>query len=199
MYISGQDWKLIEVKHRLQYSKKKKFSKPGFVETLDKEWCTEFRLLVIQFSNNLSEMKSNYKKGVKGIRDMANNWKLRYLTIFGKTFMLPKLTHIATVVPSSTAIQKEEVEKICKDFIRSTSPTVADIKSFYTPAKKGGFGLHKVADLWSSIEMSWLRCLPYTKSLWKHLHVKEINNGLQYGRTRPGKEKNQEPGLAWGL
>ena len=40
------------------------------------------------------------------------------------------------------------------------------------------FCLHKVADFWSTIKMSWLRRLPYTKSLWRNLHVEEVGNAV---------------------
>ena len=93
----------------------KRLAKPRLVETLNIKWCTSFRLLGIQFNNTLSDMDSNYDKGIKEMREISNSWKFRYLTIFGKitvikTFMLPKLTHTVTVVPSLTAKLIEEIE-----------------------------------------------------------------------------------------
>ena len=75
-----------------------------------------FRLLGIQFCNILSNMECNHEKGVQNMRDIANNWKFKYLTIFGKitvikTFMLPQLTHVATVVPSLTIKEIDEIQE----------------------------------------------------------------------------------------
>ena len=108
--------KLTEAKYRLEIGEKN--SKSRFVETLNIKWCTGFRLLVIQFSNTLSEMENNYVKGIKEMRDVSNNWKYRYLTIFAKitvikTYMLPKLTHIASVILNLTP-QKIEMSAIHK-------------------------------------------------------------------------------------
>ena len=75
-----------------------------------------FKLLGFQFCNILTDMQTqcNYQKWIQNMRNVANNWKVRYLTIFGKitvtkTFMLPQLTHVATVIPSLTAKQVEEI------------------------------------------------------------------------------------------
>ena len=105
-------------------------------------------------------MDTNYDKGIKAMHEVSNSWKFRYLTIFGKIkvikiFIMPKLTHTATVVASLTAKQIEEIENIWEDFIRANKLTIADVRSFYTPIKWGGFGIHKVADFWSDIKMSW--------------------------------------------
>ena len=129
-----------------------------------------FKVLGIQFCNNLTNMQCNYEKGIQNIRDISNNWKFRYLTIFGKMtvmkmFMLPQLTHLATVIPSLTARQVEEIHKIWEDFICEDSPNVVDIKMCYTPVRDDGLGLHKVADFWGAVKTSWLRRLPYTISL----------------------------------
>ena len=106
-----------------------------------------FRLLGIQFCNILSNIQSNYKNGTQNMHNIANNWKYHYLTLFEKitvikTYMLPQLTHIATVIPNLSAKQIQEIEKIWEEFIRSGCPTVANVKSFYVPSKEGGFGIH---------------------------------------------------------
>ena len=71
--------------------------------------------------------------------------------------MLPQLTHIATVKLILTAKQVEEIHKIWGDFICAGSPKVVDIKTFYTPIRDNGLGLHKVAQFWGAVKNSWLR------------------------------------------
>ena len=79
--------------------------------------------------------------------------------------MLHLLTHIATVIPNLSIKQIQEIHKLWEDFIREGSPKVVDVKTLYTPVKEGGLGLHMVANFWGTIKFSWLRHLPYTKSL----------------------------------
>ena len=72
------------------------------------------------------------------MQEVINSCMFRYLTIFSKvtiikTSMLPKLTHIASVIPSLTAKRMEEIEKEWEYFIRPNKETIADVKSFYTP------------------------------------------------------------------
>ena len=51
-----------------------------------------------------------------------------------------------------------------------------DTKTLYTPVKENGLGLHKVADLWGAVKISWLRRLTYMKPLWKALHIEEVKD-----------------------
>ena len=99
------------------------------------------------------------------MRDIARSWKFKYLTIFGKltvikSFMLPQLTHVATVVQSLSAKQIEEIHGIWNESIREGSLKVVDIKTVCTPVIENSQGFHKVADFWGAIKMSWLRRLP---------------------------------------
>ena len=129
-----------------------------------------FKLLGIKFCNTLTDMSCNYQKGIQNMRDIASNWKFRYLTcIFEKVtvikmFMLPQLTHIATVIPSLTAKQIEEIHKIWEHCICEGGPKVVDTKTLYTPVNENCLGLHKVADFSGAVKVSWLRRLLYKKS-----------------------------------
>ena len=80
--------------------------------------------------------------------------------------MLPQLTHVATVVPTLTAKQIEEIHSVWNEFMHEGSPSVVNLKTIYTPIKENGLGLHKVADFWGAVKLSWLRKLSYSKSLW---------------------------------
>ena len=91
----------------------KKF-KPSLAETLNIKWCTIFRLLGREFNNTLSDMDSNYDKGISTMKEVSNDQKFHYLMIFSKntvikTFMLPKLTHITMVVPKLSARKLDKI------------------------------------------------------------------------------------------
>ena len=79
--------------------------------------------------------------------------------------------HVAMIVPNLTAKQIGEIHKIWEEFIREGSPKVVDVKTLYTSVKNDGLGLHKVA-----VKLSWLRHFPYTKLLWKALHLVHVGD-----------------------
>ena len=70
--------------------------------------------------------------------------------------------------------QIDEIQKIWNEFECEGSPVVVDQKTIYTPVKENGLGLHRVANFWGAVKLSWLRRLPYTKSLWKSIHREEV-------------------------
>ena len=90
--------------------------------------------------------------------------------------MLPQLTHVATVVPTLTTKQIEEIHGVWNEFIHAGSPSVVNITTMNTRIKENGLWLHKVADFWGTVKLSWLRRLPYSKSLWMLLHKEETGN-----------------------
>ncbi|MCP3679804.1 MAG: reverse transcriptase family protein, partial [Gammaproteobacteria bacterium] len=80
------------------------------------KWCTDFKLLGLLFDQNLENMEKNYLLAKTKVQAIANSWKNRYVSIYGKvcvikTLMLPKLTHIATVLPNLSTKQIKEIEQ----------------------------------------------------------------------------------------
>ena len=68
-------------------------------------------------------MISNFDEGLRKLEIVANDWRHKYLTIFGKItvikmFMLSKLSYIATVLPTPPKLYCKKFEKIMIDFIR---------------------------------------------------------------------------------
>ena len=116
-----------------------KYKKIEFVDRVKIKWVSRFRLLRIQFCNVLSDMDINYEKGIKNMQDIGNNWNFRYLTIFSKltvikTYMLPQLTHVATVVRALTAKQIDEIHRVWNEYIHAGSQSVVNLKTtIYTP------------------------------------------------------------------
>ena len=63
------------------------------------------KLLGIYFDSTLSKMHVNYENAIESVRKVIKSWKFRFLTIFGKvtvikTMCIPKLNHIAVIVPN---------------------------------------------------------------------------------------------------
>ena len=93
--------------------------RPGFIEELKIRWCTEFKLLGIYFDSTLSKMHVNYEKAIESVRQEINSWNYRFLTIFGKvtvikTMCIPKLNHIAVVVPNPSCAHLRSLESEIK-------------------------------------------------------------------------------------
>ena len=84
--------------------------------TLRIMWCTEFKLLGINFDQTLDLMDKNYVDCFEKVKSGLSSCKHRFLTVFGKitvikTICLPKFTHIATVIPSLSLKRIKEIER----------------------------------------------------------------------------------------
>ena len=153
--------------------------KPKFIEELKIKWCTEFKLLGIYFDSTLSKMHVNYEKAIESVRQEINSWKYHFLTIFGKvtvikTMCIPKLNHIAVVVPNPSCAHLRALESELKQFISRNNPSVVDEKTRKMTVKEGGFGVPNVNTFWKAIRMSWLRRSIGSESTWVKLHQQEV-------------------------
>ena len=68
-------------------------------------------------------MMNNYEAGLRKLEAVANDWRHKYLTIFGKitvvkTFMLSILSHVATVLPTPSNAYCKKFEKVMVEFIK---------------------------------------------------------------------------------
>ena len=124
-------------------------------------------------------MHVNYEKAIESVRREINSWKFCFLTIFGKvtvikTMCIPKLNHIAVVVPSPSCTLIRALESELKQFISRNNPSVVDDKTRKMPVKEGGFGIPNVNLFWRPIRMSWLRRSVESESTWFRLHKQEV-------------------------
>ena len=77
-------------------------------EELRIQWCTRFKLLGLCFDQTVEDMKVNYEAAKSKVKAMANRWKNRYVSVYGKLCIvktLPKLIHILTVLTNLGAKQ----------------------------------------------------------------------------------------------
>ena len=81
--------------------------------------------------------------------------------------MLPKLTHIATVLPTLKTKQIKEIEQIWYNYISPKKGAArADKKTLHAPTVKGGLGLHHLKEFWQALKVSWIKRLSISKSFW---------------------------------
>ena len=69
------------------------------------------------------------------------------VTIYGvtitiiKSFMLPKITHLAMILPNLTTKQYNNIYMFWEEFIKLNKSPVGDKKTLYLEKKAGGSGL----------------------------------------------------------
>ena len=93
------------------------------------KWCTEFKLLGINFDQTLDLIDNNYEDCFEKVKSELSSWKHRFLTVFGKitvikTMCLSKFTHIATVIPSLSLKRIKDIEREFDIFQNSNNPSV---------------------------------------------------------------------------
>ena len=124
-------------------------------------------------------MYTNYDKAINSIRKEISSWKYRYLTNFGKvtvikTFCLPKLNHVVSVVPNPSLAHLKLLESELRIFIADNNPNVVDETTRHMAIKHGGFGVSNINTFWKSLRMSWLRRSINSDSTWFKLHCHEV-------------------------
>ena len=101
------------------------------------------------------------------------------MNILGKltviqTLCIPKVTHIASVIPNLNTTRINEIEACLESFINEGRKCPVDQKTRYVSKKENGLGMLKIVDFWMALRLSWLKRLPYTKSFWGKLHREEV-------------------------
>ena len=137
-------------------------------------------------------MMCNYNEGIWKLETVVNDWRHRYLTIFGKitvvkTFMLSVLSHVATVLPTPSKKYCKKIKTIIVNFIKGeqtphTNGEAAKLKTsivsqdvIFSPKSQNGLGLQRIAIFWSAIKMGLLRRLNH-ESFWKTLHLEDLKD-----------------------
>ena len=160
---------------------------PRLCPDINLNWNPKFRLLGIDFSADLLEMKNNLKTKINEIDAIINNWRYRFLTPIGrsvvvKTLLLSKLSHIAMVIPSMNKTLIKSLEDKIYNFIWAGPDKVARIDA-KKPKEIGGLDLPDIYSRWQSFKISWFRRLYSTNSLWGKIFDICLNQAMP-GCTR---------------
>ena len=170
----------------------KKSPEPTYVNELGLNYCNDFTLLGIKFDSTLSYMMCNYNEVIRKLETVVNDWRYKYLTIFGKLtvvkhFMLSILSHVATVLPTPSKEYCKKIETIIVNFIKGeqtplTNGEAAKMKTsivsqnvIFSPKSQNGLGLQRIATFWSAIKMGWLMRLKHD-SFWKTLQLEDLKD-----------------------
>ena len=91
--------------------------------------------------------------------------------------MLSKLTHIAAILPNLPWQNIDEIEKICRKFLKlNKRPIVDSAKTLYATNNKNGLNLTRISEFWTALKMSRLKRYLYSMSFWVSLK----KEGLSY-------------------
>ena len=152
----------------------KDYNNPNLCHDLQLDWDTNFRLLGIDFNNNLDNMETNFHQKIEIIDKLLNCWIYRTLTVYGKitvikTLALPKLSHLALVLPNLNKTQIKIIETKFFKFLWGNKPDKVSRDHCKLPEKAGGLGFTDVHCFWQSLKFSWLRRLCYSGGFWPKL------------------------------
>ena len=106
--------------------------------------------------------------------------------------MLPKLTHIATVLVNLKAKQIKEIEKTLYNYISpKNGAAIADLKTIHDPTASGRLGLHYFKEFLQALKVSWIKRLDISRSfLLKILDsLTNININILQETDNPTMEK----------
>jgi len=145
---------------------------------LNLDWASSFRLLGIDFTNNLENMSTNYDLKVKEIKTLFDNWMNRKLSIYGKivvfkSLALSKLSHLSLVLPNLKKDQVKYLENIVFSFLWDGKPDKIARDHVRMSQKEGGLGVTDISAFWNSLKFSWLRRLLKTEAFWPQILTME--------------------------
>ena len=113
------------------------------VETMGFEWVQEIEILGVTITCNLKNMElHNFDTKYEAIEKMLKHWSYRTLNLEGrititKFLALPKLTHLATVLPELDNQKAKKVEDLTTRFIWKTLEDQRNKKKHESKQPKG--------------------------------------------------------------
>ena len=138
------------------------------------DWTTEFQLLGIDFTNNLEGMEKNYSKKLEEIKNIFNHWMHRTLTVYGrsvviKTLALPKISHLAMVLPDLKTADLKIIENLALTFLWNGKTHKVCKKDTKIIEKEGGLGMVDIKAFWQALKFSWVRRALNTNAFWPNI------------------------------
>ena len=149
------------------------------------DWDNKFRLLGVDFTNNLVGMDINFDSKLEEIKNIFNSWINRTLTVYGKivvikSLALSKLSHLALVLPDLNKTQIKEIEKLSFNFIWDNKPDKVSREHSKLAEKAGGLGMVDIKSFWMSLKFSWFRRALNTNAFWPYILESEVEKNLGY-------------------
>ena len=191
IYGSISGLKINTDKTKIIWIGKKKTSKDKLDVSIDLEWgCTEFTLLGIHFSTNLSTLTEiNQNKVLGKIRKNIKSWNNRYLTPFGKvtvikTYLVSQCVHLMSTLPISESFLRE-VNHLFYNFLWNGKPDKIKRSTANLKYIEGGINMINIFNFEKALKVSWMKKLiSKPNSQWHKLInilYKDLNMILTHG------------------
>ena len=152
------------------------------------QWVKEIKILGVTITCDLQQMEvQNFDAKFEAIEKMLKHWIYRTLNLEGrititKSLALPKLTHLATVLPELDNQKAKKMEDLTLKFIWKTFNDQTERKSVRVKLEraklkpsKGGLGIMDIKKFWMSAKIGWLRKLK-TKDYAEPKRTNNIHN-----------------------
>ena len=148
---------------------------------LNLDWTTSFKLLGVEFTNNLQGMDCNFDSKIQDIKNLFDNWLNRKLSIYGKitvvkSLALSKLSHLALVLPSLKPDQIKQLESLVFKFLWDNKPDKVSRDHAKLKENAGGLGVPDIKTFWLSLKFSWFRRALSTNSFWPKILLNEVQD-----------------------
>ena len=162
----------------------KRDSKRKLLPHLNISWETEFTLLGITFSSDLSKIINlNYDKKLEEIKQLITKWSKRILTPLGKitvlkTLALPKINHLILALPNPRNETIINIQKMFSKFLWEGKPGKIKEEVIYNDYQQGGLRMVNVKIFINALKSSWIRkmILRNKKSLLIGCQSKNLKN-----------------------
>ena len=146
------------------------------------QWgLTEFDLLGLSFSTNMNKIVDlNYNKYLPIITNTIKQWNKRLLTPLGKitiikTFLISKLIHLFTSLPTPPEVFIKKIEKEIYQFLWDKKPDKISRKQVIQNYNSAGLKMLDINNFIKSLKISWFRrLLENNDSPWAHLFTNTI-------------------------
>lgn len=141
-------------------------------------WSNEFKLLGINFNNNLDLMNNNWEKPMTEAKKIIQNWKFRNPSPLAKlhiqkVLILSKFTHIPIVLPSIYGSAATGLDKLLKNFIWGTTSKVSGAR-MEMPINEGGLAYINIPDFWDGLKISWFKRGCEHPDIWTKLLLQQL-------------------------
>ena len=142
---------------------------------------TEFDLLGLTFNTDMSKiLELNYNKYMPVIVSTIKQWNKRYLTPIGKitiikTFLISKLIHLFTSLPTPSDKFIKEIENLLYQFLWDKKPDKIKRIQITQNYNKAGLQMINLKQFIKSLKISWFRRLiTDSDNPWIHLFTSTI-------------------------
>jgi len=162
----------------------------GSMKESDRRFCREndlvwthkdnFTILGMTFNINMSKMEEiNFVPKIAKVKNLLKIWQSRNLTPLGKitvikTLVLPIITHLLTSLPDPSTNIIKEIESMFFNFIWNKRRDKIKRDILIQNYEDGGLKMVNVKKYITSLKVSWIRRLLFSKSSWTTLINKNL-------------------------